>query len=356
MHLAPPMKILFVGLGGIGQRHLRNLRALLGSSVEVHAYRVRRLAHTLTDQLEIEAGADLVTKYDIHVHYELEAALATKPSAVFLCNPSSLHVQVAMQAAQAGCHLFIEKPLSHSLEGVEALVETVERRGLVGMVGYQLRFHPCLQALQQQLRKGKIGRPLSACVEVGEYLPNWHRYEDYRQMYAARAELGGGVILSQIHEMDYLFWLFGMPKRVFTSGGRLSSLELDVEDVASSILEFEVEGHKVPVHLHQDYVQRPPSRGCKIIGDEGKLVMSLTNLTFEQYDSKGRLAENLSFEGFSRNELFVSELRHFLDCVDGRATPLVSLRDGAQSLRMAMAAKASMASGEAISPLAIVQT
>ncbi len=347
------MKILFVGLGGIGQRHLRNLRALLGSSVEVHAYRVPRLSQALTDQLEIEAGADLVTKYDIRVHHDLDAALATKPSAVFLCNPSSLHVLVAMDAAQAGCHLFIEKPLSHSLAGVEALIEAVDRRKLVGMVGYQLRFHPCLQALQQQLRKGQIGRPLSASAEVGEYLPDWHRYEDYRQMYAARAALGGGVILSQIHEMDYLFWLFGMPKRIFTSGGRLSSLELDVEDVASSILEFEVEGHKVPVHLHQDYVQRPPSRGCKIIGDEGTIAMSLTNLTVERYDSKGQLAEKLSFEGFPRNDLFVSEMKHFFDCIEGRASPVVSLRDGAQSLRMALAAKASMDSGEVTSPLTI---
>src|SRR5712691_2591591 len=103
------MKILFIGLGGIGQRHLRNLRALLGSSVEVHAYRVRRLSQTLTDQLEIEAGADLATKYDIRVHHDLATALASRPSAVFLCNPSSLHVPIAMAAAQACCHLFIEK-------------------------------------------------------------------------------------------------------------------------------------------------------------------------------------------------------------------------------------------------------
>jgi predicted dehydrogenase len=340
------MKILFIGLGGIGQRHLRNVRALRGSSVEVHAYRVRRLSQALNDQLEIEPGADLGSKYDIRVHHDLAEALAIKPTAVFVCNPSSLHIQVAMAAAEAGSHLFIEKPLSHSLEGVEALIELAERRRLVGMVGYQLRFHPCLQALKQRLEQARIGRPLSALAEVGEYLPNWHRYEDYRQMYAARAELGGGVILSQIHELDYLFWLFGMPKRVFTSGGHLSSLELDVEDVASTILEFEAEGHKMPVHLHQDYVQRPPTRGCKIVGDKGKIVMSLTNLTLEQYDNKGQLADKISFEGFARNDLFVSEMQHFLDCIDGRTKPLITLRDGAQSLRIALAAKASLTSGQ----------
>ena len=342
------MKVLFVGLGGIGQRHLRNLRTILGSSAEVHAYRVRRLTQTLTDQLEVEPGADLEAKYGVRVHHELDSALAIKPTAVFICNPSSLHVQTATAAVAAGCHIFVEKPLSHDLAGIEALIQTVERQGLVGLVGYQLRFHPCLGALREQLRQGLIGRPLSARVEVGEYLPNWHRYEDYRQMYAARADLGGGVILSQIHEMDYLYWLFGLPRRIFTLGGHLSSLQVDVEDVASSLLDFEVDGRKVPVHLHQDYVQRPSSRGCAIIGDEGKILMSLSNLTIERYDGQGRLAEQRSFEGFSRNELFLGEMQHFLDCVGGRATPLINLRDGAQSLRMALAAKESLVTKQVV--------
>jgi predicted dehydrogenase len=343
------MKVLFVGLGGIGQRHLRNLRAILGSSLEVHAYRVRQLTRTLTDQLEVEPGTELETKYGVKVHRELDSALAVKPTAAFICNPSSLHVPVALAAAKAGCHLFVEKPLSHSLDGVETLVQMTDRQGLVGLVGYQLRFHPCLQALHQQIKQGLVGRPLCARVEVGEYLPDWHRYEDYRQMYAARSDLGGGVILSQIHEMDYLYWLFGLPERIFTLGGHLSSLQIDVEDVASSLLDFRVDGCKVPVQLHQDYVQRPPSRGCTIIGDEGKIVMSLSSLTVERYDAKGQLAEKLSFEGLPRNDLFMAEMKHFLDCVAGRAAPLVSLRDGAQSLRMALAAKQSLATGGIVS-------
>jgi len=342
------MKFLFIGLGGIGQRHLRNLRSLLGDSAEVHAFRVRRLTQTLNSQLEIEPGTSLETKYDVIVHDQLEKALAQRPDAVFICNPSSLHIPIALEAANAGAHLFIEKPLSHNLEGIERLCRTVKERGLTGLVGYQLRFHPCVRLLHEQVCKGSIGRPLAARVDVGEYLPYWHRYEDYRQMYAARADLGGGVILSQIHEMDYLYWLFGLPRRIFTLGGHLSSLEIDVEDVASSLLEFEVNGRLLPVQLHQDYVQRPPSRGCEVIGDEGKIRMSLSALTFDRYDSNGGLAEHHSFESFQRNELFLDELKHFLDCVQGKATPLVSLGDGAQSLRMALAAKHSLETGEIV--------
>src|SRR5205823_6534316 len=108
------------------------------------------------------------------------------------------------------------------------------------------RFHPCLARLQKIVEDGLLGRVLAGRVEVGEYLPDWHKYENYQQMYASRADLGGGVILSQIHEFDYLYWLFGLPRRIFTVGGHFSSLEIDVEDVASSILEFVVAGRPAP--------------------------------------------------------------------------------------------------------------
>jgi predicted dehydrogenase len=342
------VKVLFAGLGGIGQRHLRNLKAVVGDDLEVHAYRVRGLPQALTEQLVIETGVDLESRYGVRVHHDLDSALAQRPTAVFVCNPSSLHIPTAMAAAEAGCHLFVEKPLSHNLADVEELIKGVESRGLVALVGYQLRFHPCLKAVHEQVSRGLIGQPLSAHAEVGEFLPGWHRYEDYRQMYASRADLGGGVILSQIHEMDYLYWLFGLPRRIFTLGGHLSSLEIDVEDIACSVLDFQVNGRKLPVLLHQDYLQRPPSRGCTIVGEEGKIVMNLSELKVDRYDSQGRLAQRESFEGFARNELFLAELRHFLDCIGGRAAPLISLRDGAQSLRMALAAKESLETGQVV--------
>ena len=129
------MKVLVVGLGGIGQRHLRNLRTLLGPDAELSAFRVRGLSHTLTDQLDIEPGTDVAAKYGVRVFENLEDALALGPEAAFVCNPTSLHIPVALRLAHAGCHLFIEKPLSHSLEGVEELLAVVKAKGLVSMVG-----------------------------------------------------------------------------------------------------------------------------------------------------------------------------------------------------------------------------
>ena len=342
------MSVLVVGLGGIGQRHLRNLSTLLGPDAELLAFRVRGLNHTLSDQLEIEPGADVAARYGVRVFENLDDAIAARPGAAFVCNPTSLHVPTALRLAKAGCHLFIEKPLSHSLEGVEELLAVVKSQGLVAMVGYQLRFHPLLVKLREWVERRRMGRIIAVRAEVGEYLPGWHRYEDYRQMYASRSELGGGVILSQIHEIDYLGWLFGWPSRVFAVGGHLSSLEVDVEDTASLLMETRVDGRTIPIHLHLDYLQRPPSRTCQVIGDAGKAVMDLRGATSTLYDADGGVAETVSFPDFQRNQLFLDEVSHFLGCIARNETPLVSGAEGLCSLRVALAAKASLLSGEPV--------
>ena len=332
-----------IGLGGVGQRHLRNLRTLFGDEIEISAFRVRNRPDVLTDTLQLEVGADLASRWGLaSVYHDLAEALADAPDVAYVCNPSGFHIRTALAAAEAGCHLFIEKPLSHTWQGVEELISVIERKGLVGFVGYQMRFHPCLRRVRELLAANAIGRPLAVRAQVGEYLPGWHRYEDYRQMYAARRDQGGGVVLSQIHEMDYLFSLFGTPRRLFAVGGQLSSLEVDVDDVASILMEFEIDGHVMPAHLHQDFVQRPSRRSLQIVGDAGSIELDFVGLTVTQFGANGAIAAEDSFEGFARNQLFIDEMRHFFACVHGDAVPLVSLRDGAQSLRMALAALESM--------------
>ncbi len=342
------MKILIVGLGGIGQRHLRNLLTVLGNSVEVRAVDPRADIPVLTDKLTVEPDVTLQQKYGLHIYADLEAGLAWQPDAAYICTPSSLHIPVAVQIAQAGAHLFIEKPISHNLDGVGNLLETVERRNLTAAVGYQMRFHPGLQRLRILLQEGRVGRLLSVQAEIGEYLPGWHTYEDYRQMYASRQDLGGGVILSQIHEMDYLYWFFGLPRRVYALGGRLSRLEVDVEDTADILMEFEVQGRPLPVSLHEDYLQRPPSRGCKVVGDAGKIILDFPAASLTVFDGEGRQVEQTVFQDFQRNQMFLDETRHFLEALQGKPTPLVSLQDAAQSLRMALAAKESLTTGKVI--------
>jgi len=333
------MRILIVGLGGIGQRHARNLRAILGDSLDLIAYRVRKLSHVVTPTLQADARRDVEVEYGIRAFDDLARALAEKPDAAFICNPTSHHLAIAQACAEHGCQLFIEKPVSDSFSGVAELVEIVRERRLVVAVGYQFRFHPCLRAVSKLLADQAIGPILAVRATIGEYLPGWHAYEDYRQMYASTAALGGGVILSQIHEFDYLYSLFGLPRSVYSLGGHWSGLEIDVEDTASTLMDFLVDGRTVVVHLLQDYLQSPATRQCEIIGERGKIVADFGAL---RVTAPGL---NQEFTGFDRNQLFLDQTRHFLACIEGRETPLVSLHDGVQSLRMALAAKESIASG-----------
>lgn len=342
------IKILFIGLGGIGQRHLRNVYAKFGGDVALLAYRVRNLKQTITPTLTTDENVDLIEKYSINVFTDLDNALSQSPDVAFICNPSSLHVTSCLAVAGAGCDFFVEKPLSNSLDGIEELISICQSKGLISLVGYQLRFHPCYKLLKDLIAQGIIGNLLSVHAEVGEYLPDWHKYEDYRQMYASRSDLGGGVVLSQIHEFDYLYDLFGMPSRVVALGGHLSNLEIDVEDVADILMDMTFNGKSLPVSVHMDYIQKPPSRNCKIIGESGKIIMNLTELEVI-VEKPGKEKEIHDFSRFDRNELFVSEIDHFFQCVETRQQPVVTIRDGFNSLKIALSVKKSMETGRIIS-------
>jgi predicted dehydrogenase len=195
--------------------------------------------------------------------------------------------------------------------------------------------------VKKLIAENEIGSILSVHSEVGEFLPGWHKYEDYRQMYASKKDLGGGVVLSQIHEIDYLYDLFGLPSRVFATGGHLSHLEIDVEDVVDVIMEMKFQGKKIPVSLHLDYIQQPPSRSCKFIGNHGKILLDFANLSVivEKPDADKKIYD---FSGFERNELFIQELDHFFKCVAARRQPMISLADGINSLKIALSIKRSI--------------
>jgi len=339
------MKILMIGLGGIGQRHVRNLRTLYGDTVEIFAFRKRRQMHVVTAQMGADESRSVESEYAIRAFSSLDEALAHQPEVAFICNPSSMHVPVALACVRAGCDLFVEKPLTDSMDGVSELIGEASQRNSIAMVGYQLRFHPCLRKFGEIIQSGVLGNLLAVRATVGEYLPNWHPYEDYRQMYASRADQGGGVVLSQIHEFDYLYSLFGSPQRLFAIGGHWSDLEIDVEDTASTLMEFHVGGRPLPVHLHQDYLESPPQRQCEVIGDRGRAIMDIAGLSVTVFTRDSKAPQVSDYQGFERNQLFVDQLKHFMECVKTRSRPLVDLNDGLQSLRMALAAKKSMTTG-----------
>lgn len=336
------MKILLCGLGSIGQRHARLLRQLLGDTVELHAFRQRGLDIVIQDNMTILPGAKPEPHYGLTGHTSLDAALAVRPDAVFVTNPISLHVPVAQRVAESGCHLFIEKPVGDNLAGLTELLDTVHRHRLVAVAGYQLRFHPALQQIKAWLAAGVLGRVLSANIHFGEWLPGMHPYEDYRLSHAARRDQGGGAILCLSHEIDYACWLFGWPQEVSALGGKFGSLEMDVEDTADLFFEGHLAGHGFPVTVHVDFLQRPARRTCLIVGDAATVEWDSVANRLWIIRAADRTREEITFAGFTRNDMFLGELRNFLGSIAGREQPVCPLAEGIHTLRVCLAARAAL--------------
>lgn len=337
------LKILFVGLGSIGQRHLRNLSR--ATDAEFLAVRRQRQVPVLSEDMKVVPGGDLVAQYGLREFDDLEAALAERPDAVFVTNPSALHVPVAAAALRAGCHVFVEKPLSDSMAGVAELRGLSRDQGSSLMVGYQFRFHPGLRFIKQALEDGEIGRVVSAQLVNGEYLPNWHPYEDYRGGYAARRDLGGGALVTQIHDFDVAYWLFGKPRSLFAVGGQLSELELDVEDSVITVMSYDGEQGTIPVSIRQDYLQIPPERSLVIVGERGKIEWSQQagQVVLHRHGSAQPVVKD--YADLDRAQMFIDQTAHFLKVLKGEAEPAVGLDDAIASLEMALAARRSMEEG-----------
>jgi predicted dehydrogenase len=325
------MKILLVGLGSIGRRHLKNLAAL----------GVRQLAAVTRNRCALPQD-ELPPFLSFG---NLETALDWRPDAVFVCNPTAFHLKTALEAARAGCHLFLEKPVSHTLDGLGELTEFAEKQGLKVQVGFQFRFHPVFQKIKKALEHGDIGRVVSAHTHWGEYLPSWHPWEDYRASYSAREDLGGGVVLTLCHPFDYLRWILGESEVVSAVGGQLSDLETDTEDTALMSLRFE-NGAIGSVYL--DYVSKPPKHTLQIIGTRGRIEWDADFGSAKIYMDGGHRFDTISpGKFFERNEMFLAEVADFLDCIKDDREPACNLNDGIRALEIALAAKTSLG-GQAV--------
>ena len=315
------MKFLIAGLGSIGRRHLRHLDEL-GES-DIILYRTNN--STLPDEI--------LEKYIVET--DLEKALEHKPDAAIVSNPTALHRETALPIIQAGCHLLIEKPISNDLSQIAELEKTVSENQSKVLVGFQFRHHPALKKIAELVKEEAVGRPISFRVHWGEYLPDWHPWEDYRQGYAARKDLGGGVVLTLTHPMDYLRMVFGEVKKLSAFAGQLSDLEIDVEDTAEIILQFE---NDVMGSLHLDFNQQPPKHQFEVICTDGTIVFDNDATAVQAYSAKDEKWIEFPFpKDFERDHLFRDQMKHFLDIVYQDVSPICSLADGIQAQKLAMA-------------------
>jgi predicted dehydrogenase len=326
------MRFLVVGLGSIGERHIRNLLRMGHEISGVDPDRARR--------------AKAVRAFGIDAYGTLPQSIKKSYDGAFVCTPTVTHVKTALALAENGINLFIEKPLSNGLSGIDRLKAAVARHKLVTLVACNTRFFPSFMKAAGIIENGKIGKVLSVRAEAGFYLPYWRPGTDYRAAYSARKELGGGVILDIIHEIDFLCHLFGKVDRVFCYCGKVSGLDISTEDLAEILLVFR-KGTVAQVHL--DYLQRTYRRHCKFIGDNGVVTWDYISQKVEFFGGKARestvFEENINTE---REQMFIDQAGHFIECVKTGKKTVNDINEAHGVLKVVMACYKSASTGKTV--------
>lgn len=314
------MHLCIIGCGSIGMRHLRLLQETKAHSLsafDVNPER-RRLAET----------------FGARTFASLADALADRPEAALICSPTHLHAEHAMAAALAGCHLFVEKPLSHSLDAVDALLAHCAKRGRKLMVAYPYRFHPCLRQIKTWLEAGEIGEPLCANIHSGQDLPVTYPWkENYAQGYVARREWGGGVTLDYTHELDYAGWFFG-PADEVAAVCVTRNLKMETEDLSLLTVRYR---SGVLLQFNLNYLDPVMTRRCEITGTDGMIRWD-ENDNAALLWTRGSQAWRIERSVCPDDDLYRAEQNHFLASLEAGEQPSPSGAEGRESVALALTA------------------
>jgi predicted dehydrogenase len=326
-------KILVVGCGSIGSRHVRNLVQSCGAEVlvcETDAVTRRRMA----DGFGVRALA------------RLDEALDAGPDGVVLATPSSLHYEQAVAAIERGIPLLVEKPMTETLEQARRVETLSAARRVPVLNGFNMRFHPSIRRVKTMLDDGLIGRAYSMRALSGFYLPYWHPETDYRASYSARKDLGGGVLMDNLHELDFIRWFFGEAEQLYALGGRVSGLEIETEDLVELLIRF-ASGPSAAVNLN--YLNRTRLREFVIIGETGLLAWNSNKRAVEHFDPKDGCWKvyGEAFE-FQINDTYVDEVKHFLRVAAGEVPSINDAHEGRAVMELVEAARESMRTGRPV--------
>lgn len=335
-------RVLIVGLGSSGQRHLRLVRELLpNSDIRVLPSRLGTLSNEYLD------GTFL----------SVDDAIAFDPQIAVIANPASLHIALAQALAESGTHLFIEKPMSDSLKGISRLLETCSSQETVLQVGYNLRFLSSLQRFRELLKEDVVGKVLSVRCEVGQYLPSWRPDIDYRQSVSAHQELGGGALLELSHEIDYLRWIFGEVEWVRATLSRQSELEIDVEDSAHLTMGFtnQSDGQQLVGVVDLDFIRRDRTRLCTAIGENGTLRWNGLTGEVTLFESSTNEWREIYAHQNGRDDSYIAQWLSFLESIKENTTPAVTGEDGLRVLEIIQAARISSPTGAQVSVMTLEQ-
>ena len=317
------MRIAILGCGSIGRRHMRNLITL-----------------GCTDLLPYDpapATAEIIEKeFALSCCRELDEVWSRRPEVAFVTCPTSGHLSLALEAARRGCDLFIEKPLSHSLENVDLLSSEVNRRQRIVMVGCNMRVHPGPAAIKRCLYERVVGEVLASRIQSGSYLPDWRPGTDYHQSYSASAAQGGGAILDCIHEIDLALWYFGPGDVVGAASLQAGNIGLAVEGLAEILIRHDC---GVITNVHLNFVQRDYRRSCQVIGSDGTIYWDFQEPEVKYYHSTNGWNVRRQPAEWALNQMYVDEVAYFLSCVRRRDQTVNGLDSALATLRVALCAK-----------------
>ena len=317
--------ILLIGLGSIGTRHLTNLLALGYRKISV-----------VTRRGEVEKGFDQC-KFYMSIG---DACSDQKFNTAIIATPTSNHIRDLLEILENNIqNIYLEKPISHSINDIEKVGEKLTLSGANLFVGYDLHFDPGLLLIKEYIDAKKIGKVVSFIAEVGQYLPDWRPGTDYRKSMSAHKSQGGGVMLDLVHEFDYINWLVGPIKSIGGKNGKISNLDIDTEDVSVNIMET-TSGALGTLHL--DYLQSEMSRKCKVIGDKGVIIWDYSKSVVKFMSHEDRVWLTHDFRDYKRNDRFVDIMKTFLaSSKENSDSRLVDFHDAVKSIELVELAKES---------------
>ena len=308
------MRVLFAGLGSIGQSHIKDLAAELaarGISCEIDAVRSsgRALPGDVTTLVkrEYRSFAELAGEYDV----------------AYITNPTSLHAETIAALGSRARAMFIEKPVFMSPD------EDIDALGLredgIYYVACPLRFSSAVVRAKEIAQDNKV---IAARAICSSYLPGWRRSGDYRECYSAHRVLGGGVELDLVHEWDYLADIFGAPLELAAYGAKCSALEIDSDDVAVYIARY----RDMLLSLHIDYIGRLPRRELELYTDDETYICDIVKNTLTALRAG-------TTERLEARDIKKAETAYFVSLALGEITGNINTVDNAvKTLRLALKA------------------
>lgn len=307
---------LIVGAGSIGERYIRNLWSLGYKNLVV--LRSRNLPFRDIGN----ASVSIVNSWR-----EIDAY---KPVVAFVCNPTAMHLESAIECAMRGIHVLVEKPLSHNMVGLDRLIQKSTETGTLVHVGYMMRHHPLLKKVQAMTNSNKYGKLLQIQSHWGEYLPDWHPWEDYRTSYAARRDLGGGAALTLSHDLDIAFWIAGGEltnyQRIFNFS---STLEVDVESGADFLMQFD---NSIVANVHLNFFQRSKERWYKFLFEHTVVFVDFFRSEMFILGEGAERKENLN--DFDRNDLFLDQIKYFFNSLNQPERSVDNIRESMRIIKL----------------------